>query len=175
MRKLVLGIIALVAVQFAFVTYMMVLQPPVDVARTETRHDPVRTDAVNGPAEAEPLESPELPESDAAAPIAEPTHTRQISVASNASNAHQRVAKPVRPSTRRVARPAFDAAPSRPAGPEEFRSVVISYNRKPSASDCEAPAVPATTAPAKRADVAKTVPVFKKPWKWIKALGSKLY
>jgi hypothetical protein len=53
----------------------------------------------------------------------------------------------------------------------DFETVVIRYNRNPNASNCDTPDIPKVK---KRSYLAKAAPVIKKPWGWLKALGSKL-
>ncbi len=168
MRKLVLGIIFLISVQFAFVTYMMVQQFPVQLAEAPIQTEP-------SPNTSHPVQIPEVnnspeirTEPETAAPGLGPRHTnrgRQISIVP------ERAARVEKPTLIHVSKPAFKPTPSRTAAPVEFENVVIRYNRDPDSSDCEVREIPKTK---KRSYVAKAVPVLKKPWEWMKAIGSKL-
>lgn len=164
MRKLVLGLIALTSIQFAFVTYMMVLQSPTEVTQEAAppkpapiNHEPVKpndaTEIVSSP---EPV-----------APRIEPRPNRSRPVPLAVS---EPVAKLARPSTISVAKPAFVPDTSKPAA-GDFESVVIRFDRSVDVADCE---THETSKPKKRSYIAKAIPVIKKPWDWLKAIGSKL-
>ena len=174
MRKLVLGILALVSVQFAFVTYMMVRRPYVELASqppqatspaVAVNPDPLvlQDDSdVDVPRNVVPLEKE--------APITH-SRTRPSRPVNAAANVPRHELVTARPSVRRQSKPAFDAVPSKISAPVGFRNVVIRYNRDPHLSDCEIREVPKAK---KRSYIARAAPVLKKPWGWIKAAGSKL-
>lgn len=153
MRKLVLGIIALLTVQFAFVTYMMVLQQPavVELAVAPSRTDPPRSELRGNV------------DSDNAVEV-----EREV-VASSAPEQPlvRRVATTARPSKR----PAFPPASRVASSGTEFKTVVIRYNRDPDRFNCDTPDLHRSK---KRSYLAKATPVVKKPLDWIKAIGSKL-
>jgi len=168
MRKLVLGILALVSVQFAFVTYMMIQQSPMELAsapvqteRWRTNRGLVQIDELNNAAEV--VREPEA--------VVSPTGPRQTTARPLAANVPERVGKLDRPEVSFVSKPAFDLAPSKAAPSGEFASVVILYDRGPNIPDYE---TRETSKSKKRSFIAKAFPVIKKPWEWIKSVGSKL-
>ncbi len=163
MRKIVLGIIALVSVQFAFVTYMMVLQPaPTELTGVVFHREPV-------PASPDRVRIDELTSSDAQPEVAAPVTGTPAARTERSSTAMP--GRGAGPEVRRESKPAFPSIGSKAAAPGAFESVVIRYNPSPNTSDCEIRGTPATK---KRSFVAKAAPVFKQPWKWMKAVGSKL-
>lgn len=177
MRKLVLGILALISVQFAFVTYMMVLQSPTQLANAPVQIEPrpVNPDPVRVPETAIPPEI--LPEREVAASRLEPRHTLPQR---HVSSLPEQAARVNNTYTTRVSMPAFERVPSGPAfqpapprasAPVAFENVVIRYDRNAATSDCETREIPKAK---KRSYLAKASPVVKKPWEWIKAIGSKL-
>jgi len=168
MRKLVLGIIALIAVQFAFVTYTILLKSsaelvddlamaqPVPYMPDLVKIDPLvdSTGLVTEPETVIRPVEPDNPKTNRIVPtVPERTAKRQGSPETRGSKA------------------AFVPAPADTASPGDFESVVIRYNRNPSVSDCESRDAPKTK---KRSYLAKAGPVIKKPWDWLKAIGSKL-
>lgn len=168
MRKIVLGITALIAIQFAFITYMMVLQSrteltsaPAPAADRPAGPDHIRIGDLNDSADVALDPEVAVPESGSQA-------ERALDPAATVPN---RAAKLDAQFVRRISKPAFNSATSRPANPGEFQSVVIRYNRNPDTEDCE---TPEGSNPKKRSLFAKAGPVFKQPWKWMKAVGSKL-
>jgi hypothetical protein len=178
MRKLVLGIIALVAVQFAFVTYTMLLKSSDRLMGDLAVSQPVPT-------------NPELGKIDRVADSTGIVTEPKIVVSSleppkSKTNRHaaivpERTAKLEASSATRTWKPAFKPGPLDTASPRDFESVVIRYNRKPSVSDCESRNEPKPNKrsydvpkPKKRSYIAKAGPVIKKPWEWLKAIGSKL-
>ena len=167
MRKLVLGLIALTSVQFAFVTYMMVLQSPMEATKEPVLIQPapntqelVRLDHSNAPVEV--VSKPEV-----VAPRTEPRH---ITPARFAVRAPEPVAKLDGSLAAAASKPAFTPATSTAAA-GDFESVVIRYNPKPDTVDCETREL---AKPKKRSYVAKAISVIKKPWDGLKAIGSKL-
>jgi len=165
MRNLVLGIIALVAVQFAFVTYTMLLQSSDRLMGDLAVSQPVviNPDVVTMDQAANAIEL--VTEPGIAAPPIEPRTQMPL-----------RVTPPVTAKREvtyesRVSKPAFIPAPSDSAPPREFAPVVIRYNRNPVPLDCESREEPKTK---RRADIAKSRPMIKRPWDWLKAIGSKL-
>lgn len=169
MRKLVLGILALISVQFAFVTYTMVLQspteltgatPPTQVVPRKVRFAPI--DHFTGSSELKPLPEVAVPRMQTAHP-----HLRRV----GEHITPERTARLERSSVSIEPRPAFARTPSTAAASTEFENVVISYNRNPKLPDC---ATPSPSKTKKRSYLAKASPVIKKPWEWIKTVASKL-
>lgn len=167
MRKLVLGLIALTSVQFAFVTYTMVLKSPVELTSGPAPTQPAPT---NHLARIEHSTSPTLvsPQPEIALPQSEPRQTQDRAVTSKV--APGRLVNRERFLASRASKPAFNPAPSDAAAPVEFDSVVIRYNRNPATANCESQ----TPKMKNRSYIAKAVPVIKKPWEWIKTIASKL-
>lgn len=160
MRKLVLGIIALVSMQFAFVTYMMVLRSPMErtsaPAPTQpgsSNQDPIRTDHLNSVVEE--VRKPEVPV------------FRNESLSTTTRRAETKV--DLRSAKRLSKRP---AAPAKTAGPIAFENVIIRYNRNPDNLACDTRDTPKSK--NKRSFMAKAGHVIKKPWGWMKSVGSKL-
>jgi hypothetical protein len=178
MRKLVLGIIALISVQFAFVTYMMVLQSPMELTDAtpptqQVRHNPYLARIEHFTSSNEVVPGPEV-----ALPATEPQLTHIYRVAEQI--VPERSARRYHRLVSHVSKPAFPA-PSRFAAPVEFENVVISYTRNSKPFDCpnhETPITNTLEAPKvklkKRSYLAKASPVIKKPWEWIKTVASKL-
>ena len=166
----------MVCVQFAFVIYMS-LQSPMEVAVGPVHSDPQI--ALSDPLPTEPDSTEETtPESDEPVTGAEP----QPVEASTASVEPRRPATSVgvaesRPTRSRVEEPVRRTAEYFPAAPDSrsqagvFETVVISYDRSAAISDCDIQEAPK---PRKRSYIAKAAPVIKKPWEWIKSIGSKL-
>jgi hypothetical protein len=178
MRKLVLGIIALISVQFAFVTYMMVLQSPTELTDGAAPTQPVPRIPRLTPIYHTTSPETAVPTTEIAALQVEPVPFLRTA---NEHTALERSARRERLPVRHASKPAFSLASSKPTGPVEFESVVISYNRNVRTSDCdlhETPkASPRETLVAKtrkRSYLAKASPVIKKPWEWIKTVASKL-
>jgi hypothetical protein len=148
MRKFVLAIIGVGVVQAAFVNIMF-LQAPVDLAI-----GPVQTELRTPPA---PYPAP-LPDENArieTAAVARSTSAKDI----------ERTAKRSAPKTISASEPGPKTSNT------DFTTVVISYNGRSRAPECDAPETPA---PKNRSLLAKAAPVVKTPWKWIKTIGSKL-
>jgi hypothetical protein len=160
MRKFVLAIIGVGVVQAAFVNIMF-LQAPVDLAI-----GPVQTELRTPPA---PYPAPLPDENARIEPKAETAASRETAPRSVAMST---AAKVIEQTAKRSAPKTISA--SEP-GPEtsntDFTTVVISYNGRTDAPECDAPETPA---PKKRSLLAKAAPVVKTPWKWIKTIGSKL-
>jgi hypothetical protein len=178
MRKLVLGIIALISVQFAFVTYMMVLQSPMQLTDGTAPTQPVRRNPYLARIEHFTTSNEVVPQPDVEAPAAEPRHAYTLRVAEPV--VPERAAKRYHRLVNHVSKPAF-AIPPRSAAPVEFESVVISYHRPSKPFDCPTRDTPKTFTPEtpiakakKRSYLAKASPVIKKPWEWIKTVASKL-
>ena len=165
MRKLVLGIIALLSVQFAFVTYMMVLQQssnptakPVSMenppAVREIAKNTIDNDAIERPQPEAAITQPvrRVPEKGGAANVPRQTsHARRTALISRRP-AHPPLSVPTPADT-------------------DFKNVVIRYNRNPDLFDCDTPGIQKAK---KRSFMVKAAPVIKKPWVWMRALGSKL-
>jgi hypothetical protein len=164
MRKLVLGIIALLSVQFAFVTYMMVLQAPriVELSPAPAQVQPTAERADVTPHAERDEPSPE---------VATPPAASQAAMTALVRNGSDRVLKSpvlIRSDSRR---PAFSRTLKPVRSRDDFKTVVIRYNRNPDSTDCEPLHLPRTK---KRPYLAKALPVIKRPWEWMKAVGSKL-
>jgi hypothetical protein len=174
MRKLVFGIIAVICVQFAFVNYME-LQSPLDLAVAPVHTAP--------PAEAnsdlgwiEELDRFALlpPEREASVPPTESERTHATPKDENPS-----IYRPVRLEARQPRQAPAEIRPevyfpsaTEGSAPESFETVVISYNRSPELSNCDKYDAPKTK---RRSLMAKAIPAAKKPWEWMKSVGSKLY
>ena len=173
MRKLVLGILAVFCLQFAFVIFTA-LQSPLEVAVA-----PIYSDLSTGFLNFEPSETAVADDVDATLTETEDT----IETAKPKAVNERLIASPRR--SQPAARPAADETaasvqatekrPARyftessdPAG--VFATVVISFDRSSAISDCEMNEIPKAK---KRSYIAKAAPVIKKPWEWIKAVGSK--
>ena len=175
MRKLILGILAVVCVQFAFVIYTA-LQSPMELAVGPVKSDPQM--ALSGPEPSEPDAAEEtVPEP--AEPVPgdelEPTAPTPASIKPRRAVTPIRLEEP-RFFRTRVEEPVRRSAEYFPAASESrtqsgvFETVVISYDRSAAISDCYVEEVPK---PRKRSYIAKAAPVIKKPWEWIKSIGSK--
>jgi len=160
MRKLVIAIIGVGVVQAAFVNIMF-LQAPVDMAI-----GPVQTELGTPPA---PYPAPFSDENARIVSEAKTAVSREIIPGAVARSTS---AKDIE---RTAKRPAPKNIPTAEPGPESsntgFSTVVISYNGRSRAPECDAPETPA---PKNRSLLAKAAPVVKTPWKWIKTIGSKL-
>ena len=179
MRKLVLGIIAVVCVQFAFVIFMN-LQAPLDLAAGPITPDPSANETDLGWID-------ELDRTVHHRSELVPTlNTTERNVRAQAPPT-RRTSSPVlpRPSQKRngaVAKKYIYFPEPEEASPSDFETVVISYNRPafisarderaPQVSDCEKVAAPTVK---KRSYFSKAAPVVKKPWEVMKSIASKLY
>ncbi len=175
MRKLVLGILAVFCLQFAFVIFTT-LQSPLDVAVAPIYFDP-RTEIPSfepavtvGTEDAESI----LPESEDAVASVEPAAADEKFIAPS-----RRSRSAVRSVAIEGEKPLVEAPEKRPAryftsdsesAAGVYETVVISYDRSSAISDCEMNETPKAK---KRSYIAKAAPVIKKPWEWIKAVGSK--
>lgn len=177
MWKLVLGIAAVVCVQFAFVSYMSLRSyfdlavGPVHVEVPSVESDLTWTEELDRSEEyvgGAQLPARQVTSSPKAGPArGEPTQQTSKS----------NVNKPAQPkpfgltsavgSSERY----FDAP--QPAPPVDFEAVVIRYNRDAAISNCDS--FESTAKASKRSFIAKAVPAAKKPWGWLKSIGSKLY
>ena len=176
MRKLILGIFAVVCVQFAFVIYTT-LQSPMEVAVGPVHSDPQIALVDPGPTESEATEE-SMPQTDEPSAIVEPQPVDRP----NHSDVPRRSLTSVRadeprPSRSRVEEPVrrsaeyFPATSELPAQAGGFETVVINYDRSGAISDCGIEEAPK---PRKRSYIAKAAPVIKKPWEWLKSVGSRL-
>lgn len=179
MRKLVLGIIALISVQFAFVTYMMVLQSPMELTDATAPTQQVRRNPYLARIEHFTSSNEVVPEPEVALSATEPRHFRAHRMAEQF--VPERSVRRSRSFVKYASKPAFSTPSSRPASPDDFQSVVISYNRNVRTNDCDSRETPKTYAPEtpvakakKRSYLAKASPVIKKPWEWIKTVASRL-
>lgn len=170
MTKLVLGIIAIGLLQLAFVAYTH-LEEPLTVAMLPEQ-----------PATAVmafPSLIPELP------PVAR-DHAATLSTDDEEFPAPARWAEQHSPTADRTNVTAgrsnstpitrsngrSDFAPARHARTDDFSTVVIGYTgRQTESASCDPPA---TNRPKTRSLMAKAAPVVRKPWEFIKAVGSKL-
>ena len=165
MRKLVLGIIAVICVQFAFVNFT-VLQSPLDLSTAPVQNEADLRDVST----IESGDSKDLGEPVPGTVVADlPVEPRVVRARRVAVDAPQYVAARAT-SVRRASRPILEPAPIRNAAPSDFETVVIRYDRGPDISDCETREIPKSK---KRSYIAKAV--FQKPWEWIKSVGSKLH
>ena len=164
MRELVLGILVLLCVQFAFVSYTM-LQSQLELASVRLQQEPAPVtpdlswiDDLNESGQTTPAAKVEVPLRE------EPRRhlTRPpADVRKQRTSAHH---QSVRPGS--VTRVEHNTPKT-----SSFESVVIRYNPNPDAITCDSSEIPRAK---KRSYVAKAMPVIKKPLGWIKALGSKL-
>ena len=167
MRKLVLGIIALVAVQFAFVTYTMLHKSSPDVIESRAIPQPV----LNNP------EIIKIDETSTAASVR--TEPGGVAVPIYHRDRKKNLTRIVRERTPnrqlfsriRTWKPAFARATSNAVSPASFAPIVIRYNRMPDAPDCEPREV---LKPKKPIYTEKSTPVKRKPWWWLKAIASRL-
>lgn len=175
MWKLILGIIAVVCVQFAFVNFIT-LRPyldfaagPVYVELASVEPDLAPTDElISSPA---PAEKPAVPDHVASTIKAARARIDRSRFTATTASAAPAVVKPVAlrsdgPSSER----GFE--PPQPAAPGDFEAVVIRYNRDSAISDCDRVE---PSKPKRRSYIARSAPLVKKPWDWIKAAGSRLY
>ena len=175
MRKLVLGIIAVGLAQLAIVNYLD-LQSPIELAVAPVQKYPsaAKPDhrSVNDPI-------------DSAVPMPAPpgmvsrSRPHRTGTYLRAANVPEQPAKVYDPVVIRIPESSANRIPTQTAAPAEFQNVVIRYNGNPETSDCGAPDIPKPKKPSfiepkRRSFVAKAVPIIKKPWEWIKTLGSKL-
>ena len=166
MTKLVLGIIAVGLLQVAFVAYTH-LEQPLTVAMLPEQPE--------AGAEVVPSLIPETPVPSATDDTeweATPTKARYPPEESQETRDQVLASKPTTNSRAvdvgRVA--GFDR--ERTARPGDFSTVVISYTgSRAESSACD---IPSTPKPKNRSLMAKAAPVVKKPWEFIKAIGSKL-
>ena len=173
MRKLVFGIIAVVCVQFAFVNYME-LQSPLDLALAPVYTGP---STVNGDLSwIEELDRYAMTPSEPEAPVSDKEHEALI-VSRDVKDT--RIDRPsrFRSAQRRSAPSVVRPASSLPAASDNpisggFENVVISYNRPSETPNCGGYEAPRNK---RRSYIAKAFPAVKKPWEWMKAIGSKLY
>ena len=151
MRKLVIAIIGVGVVQAAFVNIMF-LQAPVDMAI-----GPVQTELGTPP----DLYLAPLPDENAR--IVSEAKTGVSREIIPGAVARSTSAKDIERAAKRSAPKTISAAEP---GPETsntgFTTVVISYNGRSDASECEPPETPA---PKNRSLLAKAAPVVKTPWK----------
>lgn len=176
MRKLVLGIIAVVCVQFAFVIYTQ-LQLPLDLAIEPVFNDLSMAD--NDLTWTEELDRygmtvPEPERSAVRNATLLPMKTESAPRVTESIASIARVGKPrfTRPRAFRPARPTIHFRPAPQAAASDFETVVISYNRAPVFPDCIRYYSPK---PRKRSYIARVLPVVKKPWGWMKSVGARLY
>src|SRR5215203_6287227 len=146
MRKLILGIIAVVCVQFAFVMYMQ-LQSPLDLAGAPDQPEfPIVNADLSWVREfdgyAVALPGPEVDQN------ASERHRNGVSAATSDTARNDRFERSER--TRklrpRIERPArkdsrYFSPNNERWNPVEFETVVISYNRSPEQSPCDRPNV----------------------------------
>jgi hypothetical protein len=165
-------------VQFAFVTYMMVLQSPIELTNGAAPTRPIPRIPRHTPIYHNTSPEGAIPTTEIAALQVEPAHFRRAVVEHVVA---ERAARHDRLSVRHASKPAFSLDSSKPTGPVEFESVVIRYNRNVKTSDCDAHEAPRTypretlmAKTRKRSYLAKASPVIKKPWEWIKTVASKL-
>ena len=173
MRKLVFGIIAVICVQFAFVNYLE-LQSPLDLAVGPVQTVPPAAD--RDLRWIEELDRSAMLPPELEAPVPAKLFDREV-ISRNEQNE-----SPERPARSRSAEPRSVPQENRPAtyfpvttedgASDGFESVVISYSRSPEVSDCDKYEAPKTK---RRSLMARAIPAVKKPWEWVKTVGSKLY
>ncbi len=166
MLKLVLGIIAVGLLQVAFVAYTH-LEQPLTVAMLPEQPE-AGADALPS-LNTEPLD---LRATDNTERPATPTRARLSREKSSDSPGQLLVSKPTTNSREVRAGRVAGFERERSARSGDFSTVVISY----SGNRAESPAcdIPSTAKPKNRSLMAKAAPVVKKPWEFIKAIGSKL-
>ena len=173
MRKLVLGIIAVVCVQFAFVIYTQ-LQSPLDLAAVSefTPSPSVNMD----PSWLVELDRSGLPAPEPAArPVrVEPQRSIEFAPAPRVTEpaylpAEPRLARHLGDRSFRRTKAYFTDPPE--AAPGDFETVVISYNRASEFADCDRFDPPK----AKKRSVIPRAAVIKKPVEWVRSLATKLY
>ena len=174
MRKLVFGIIAVICVQFAFVNYME-LQSPLDLAMgPEPMVPKVAID--RDLRWIEELDRSAMLPPEREAPLPAKVFEQEVVFRNEQNETPERPGRfrfsESRPVTQ-AKRPAiYFPVATEDSVSDGFETVVISYNRSPELSNCdkyEAPKV------KRRSFMAKAIPAAKKPWEWVKAVGSKLY
>lgn len=171
MKKLILAIFAVMCMQLAFV-YFTALQSHMDLAVATPPvipAPPIRPPAVNDNV-ATPIE-PEIAEQAAPSAVRNSTIRTKLD-----ERSEPRTATPVH--GRRVQVNLRHTDP-RPARQDDFQSVVISYKGEARGTNCdpdviEKPNPEVIERPRKRSYLAKASPVVKAPWRFLKAVGSKL-
>lgn len=167
MKKLIFAIVLVGIIQFAFVVYTQ-LQAPLnlDVASVQFDAAPFTPSPVSM-VDAAPTYEP--------ATISDHTDLRS---ASRHSGANASAIKRPKMANNELAAKAYSSKPDRtnfalpkPARSADPITVMVSYNETRKNTDCVDPED--KTRP-KRSFIAKAAPVVKKPWEWMKALGSKL-
>lgn len=175
MRKLVLGIIAVVCVQFAFVMFTN-LRLPLEVSVAPVPASPLRSDP--DLSWMDNLSESAVPPSEFLAAIAPQEHTR-LKVLAPRTAFSRSPARRVPGSARIKNSELASFLPPRPASPGDFQSIVIRYNREESLPNCDGLQTLQTKTQTEASRpvpyVAKSKPFIKKPWEWIKAVGSRLY
>jgi hypothetical protein len=158
MKKLVLGIVLVGVVQFAFIVHTR-LEAPLGSDLVSVRSElvseerlPISTD------DSQPV-FPVLTE------VSKTTSYAKLAPKRPAIAQHR-----ARPLSSRPAKDGFDGAVK--SRKHNMEPVVITYNTDQRIDERES----TDGSPSqKRSFVAKAAPVIKKPWEWMKALGSKLY
>jgi len=166
MSKLVLGIIAVGLLQVAFVAYTH-LEQPLTVAMLPEQPE--------AGAEALPSLITETPVSRATDdPERAVTLSKTQFSWEESSVTSERVLASKTSTNSRAVDAGRDVGfePERSARSGDFNTVVISYTgNRAESSECD---TPSTQKPKSRSLMAKAAPVVKKPWEFIKAIGSKL-
>ena len=166
MTKLVLGIIAVGLLQVAFVAYTH-LDQPLTVAMLPEQPE--------AGAEVVPSLIPETPVPSATDdPEWEATPTKaRFSRDEGRDSRDQVLVSRTSTNSRAVeAGPVAGFERERSARSDDFSTIVISYTgSRAESSACD---IPSTPKPKNRSLMAKAAPVVKKPWEFIKAIGSKL-
>lgn len=163
MRKLILAIIAIFCGQAAFIVYMN-RQPDTELVST-----PETPPAVEAMVRGRPVvpsylsESPETAQASVAEPESRPTRSKPLST-DVSERRNKRPARTPQASGPLVVRRSEGRAEN------GFENVVISYARSSGEPDCEPEA-------AKRQNnslFAKAAPIVRKPWGFLRSIGSKL-
>ncbi|QQS34334.1 MAG: hypothetical protein IPM50_07145 [Acidobacteriota bacterium] len=166
MKKWILGIVLVGIIQFAFVVYTQLQAPlELDVAAVEFGADPLTPSPVS-------IDGP--------APSSEPAKNWDISglraVSRNSDVYASAIKRPARKNSTFAAKTDGSKAdrinftPPKPARSEDHNTVAVSYSDARKTADCDGFD---DEARQKRSFIAKAAPVVKKPWEWMKALGSK--
>src|SRR5688572_16207002 len=177
MRKLILGIIAVVCVQFAFVMYMQ-LQSPLELAAAPDQPEfPIVNADLSWVRELDRY-AVDLPDPKADHNASE-THRNGASASSSevAGNDRPGRSETVRKLRPRIERPAikdsrFFSPDNERLNPVEFETVVISYNRDSEPSPCDRPNV---TRSKKRWPITYVANTVNSRWQLIRSDLPKLY
>jgi hypothetical protein len=166
MKKLILGIVLVGIIQFAFVVYTQLQAPlKLDVAAVQFEAAPL---TVAPPNISDPAPSYEPVK------ISDNSGLRSASQRSGANTSAVKRSKRINSEfAAKTYGSKFDSVnftQQKPARSKDLTSLAVSYRDSRPAADRDCPD---DEIRPKRSFVAKAAPVVKKPWEWIKALGSK--